>query len=79
MNGDSLPRLSTLHKFAIPAEELRLGDMQQIGRDFISRVRSIGPYWTGETPMHVDHRYVVVNNIVPPLAIDDVVEVWRES
>jgi hypothetical protein len=70
MNSRQLSDRLVRHE--IPTAELKVGDMREIGRDFISRVRSIRPYWT-------DEDYVVVDNVCPPAAKTDTVIVWREA
>lgn len=61
-----------LVRHEIATAELKVGDMREIGRDHISRVRSIRPYWGNGD-------YVVIDNVCPPVGMTDTVIVWREA
>lgn len=82
---------STLTRYEVRVDALQVGDMREIGRDCISRIYSIGPYYEyDELPMWngrefvggrlkqtPSERYITIDNIDPPKRRDELVMVWR--
>jgi hypothetical protein len=88
---EPLARQSTMTRREIRADEVEVGDMREVGRDSISRVVSIGPYYEldevgrwngsyfeGQTWKKIpSERYITINDLDPPKRKDEVVVVWR--